>query len=75
MGFYTFHCDKCGREFETRCTLADRETGRVVCPDCGGNELSRVFGNISVSVKGEQGCPGAAGGICPHSGGKCPHAG
>ncbi len=77
MPFYTFRCAACGKEFETRCTIEEKEKGLVPCPDCGGTELARVFDGISLSVSAKAksaACPGAAGGVCPHSGGKCPHS-
>jgi putative FmdB family regulatory protein len=52
MPFYTFICNSCGHKFEVRCTIAEKDSGSVVCPGCGANELDRIFEGFSISVKG-----------------------
>ncbi|MDD6261641.1 MAG: zinc ribbon domain-containing protein [Clostridiales bacterium] len=70
MPFYTFTCNSCGKRFEVRCTIAEKDSGSIVCPGCGANELDRVFEGFSVAVKGSS-CPGRDGGSpCP-SAGRC----
>ncbi|MBQ5972813.1 MAG: zinc ribbon domain-containing protein [Oscillospiraceae bacterium] len=73
MPFYTFVCNSCGKQFEVRCSVAEKDSGSVVCPGCGANELDRVFQGFSVAVKSpspscgqESACPRAAacGGCC-----------
>jgi putative FmdB family regulatory protein len=73
MPFYTFVCNSCGEKFEVRCSIAEKDSGSIVCPGCGANELDRIFEGFSVSVKGG-GCESGAN--CPareHTG-ECPHA-
>ena len=35
MPFYTFVCNSCGKQFEVRCSVAEKDSGSVVCPGCG----------------------------------------
>lgn len=69
MPFYTFVCNSCGKKFEVNCTIAEKDSGQVVCPGCGANELDRVFEGFTVSVKGKASC--ASSGSCPHASGSC----
>ncbi len=73
MPFYTFQCNSCGEKFEVRCSIAEKDSGSVVCPGCGANELDRIFEGFSVAMKGNS-CAGAA--ECPsaHKCGGCCHA-
>ena len=76
MPFYTFQCNACGEQFEVNCTIAEKDSGSIVCPKCGANGLDRVFAGFSVAVKGNSSCRGAASG-CPaqhQCGGCCCHA-
>ena len=68
MPFYTFRCNACGERFEVRCTIAEKDSGSVVCPGCGANELDRIFQGFSVATKNSGGCANADN--CP-SGGCC----
>ncbi|MBQ8898832.1 MAG: zinc ribbon domain-containing protein [Clostridia bacterium] len=65
MPFYTFTCNSCGKTFEVRCSIAEKDSGAVVCPGCGANELDRIFEGFAVAVKGS-GCK-SAGASCPHA--------
>ncbi|HHX73060.1 MAG TPA: zinc ribbon domain-containing protein [Clostridiales bacterium] len=73
MPFYTFVCNSCGKKFEVRCTIAEKDSGSVVCPGCGANELDRIFEGFSV-IMGNSGCeskcPAKTGG-CPSQSGGC----
>ncbi|MBR4942383.1 MAG: zinc ribbon domain-containing protein [Clostridia bacterium] len=67
MPFYTFTCNSCGKKFEVRCSIAEKDSGSVVCPGCGANELDRVFEGFAVAVKGA-GCPSnSQGAACPNA--------
>lgn len=67
MPFYTFTCNSCGKRFEVRCTIAEKDSGSIVCPGCGANELDRVFEGFAVAVKGS-GCPDKSpASACPHA--------
>ena len=35
MPFYTFQCNACGEQFEVNCTIAEKDSGSIVCPKCG----------------------------------------
>lgn len=78
MPFYTLSCTKCGHVFEGNFSISDRENKRILCPSCRSNELTRCYDAMHLQVGRPQAepapCPGAAGGVCPHSGGRCPHA-
>jgi len=70
MPFYTFKCNSCGRVFEVRCTIKEKENNTVVCPGCGACELDRIFEGFTVSVKGQALCGSTT--ACPaESGGGC----
>ena len=75
MPFYTFRCNSCNEKFEIMCSMAEKDSGSVVCPHCGANELDRIFEGVSVDVKNAGSCPAAGGGGgCCCNGGSCPHA-
>lgn len=72
MPFYTFQCNACGEQFEVKCSIAEKDSGSIVCPKCGANELDRVFAGFSIAVKGAacsaEGCPAqhTCNGCCCH---------
>ena len=47
MPFYDFRCD-CGNEFNVMARMSELENKDIECPDCGSNELQRVYGNVNV---------------------------
>ena len=49
MPFYDFRC-ACGNEFNVMARMRELEERTIECPECGSNELSRVYGSINVSV-------------------------
>ena len=75
MPFYTFVCNSCGQKFEVRCTIAEKDSGSIVCPGCGANELDRIFEGFSISVR-NGGCGAKDAGSCPRASqcgsGNCP---
>ncbi len=65
MPFYTFSCNSCGERFEVRCSIEEKDSGSIVCPGCGANELDRIFEGFTVAVKGS-GCPSTKA-ACPNA--------
>lgn len=47
MPWYDFRCDDCDRTFEVRRSMSDNDDADPpACPDCGGRETRRLFGNV-----------------------------
>ncbi len=78
MPLYEYRCENCGRKFELRRSISDRDAG-LVCPECASVEISRVlpqfaaFGSADSSGEsarslGASGCAGCAGGSCASCG-------
>ena len=70
MPFYDFRCE-CGNEFNIMARMSELENKTIECPDCGSNDLQRVYGNINLvsSLKSkEPQCPNAhiCGANCVH---------
>ena len=70
MPFYDFQCE-CGNEFNVMARMSELENKTIECPDCGSNELHRVYGSINVISsmnKREFECPNASlcGAHCRH---------
>ena len=70
MPFYDFRCE-CGNEFNIMARMSELENKTIECPDCGSNDLQRVYGSINVissaSRKAAE-CPNAhiCGAHCVH---------
>ena len=47
MPFYDFRCG-CGNEFNIMARMSELENKTIECPDCGSNDLHRVYGNVNV---------------------------
>jgi putative FmdB family regulatory protein len=43
MPTYEFRCLDCHETFEKPVRMADRETARPVCPECGSDRVEQVF--------------------------------
>ena len=73
MPFYQLKCNACGKTFEARASIAERNEKKIPCPECGGFDHATVYGKgPAVHVRGESG-----GNACPHAescGCCCPHA-
>lgn len=72
MSFYDLKCNKCGKEFNVMASMNERESKKIICPECGSNELDRIYGNINVIQSRKSSdtpfCPNAhkCGGCCGH---------
>jgi len=51
MPIYEFRCDACGEVFELLAITAKDEKG-AACPQCGGEELTRVLSACASVVEG-----------------------
>lgn len=61
MPFYDFQCE-CGNEFNVMARMSELENKTIECPDCGSNDLRRIYGAINVipsMSKREPQCPNA----------------
>ena len=69
---YEYECDDCGRVFEIRATIAEKERGlRVECPQCGSTKATQVFTAVNVITRSASGS-GAPPPFCgPRSGAGC----
>lgn len=50
MPIYEFRCEGCGQVFE-HLALTKKEEKRACCPECGGEDLSRVMSACSSVVE------------------------
>ncbi len=41
MPQYNYFCQACQKEFSKTLTLAEREKGRIVCPNCGSKNVEQ----------------------------------
>lgn len=48
MPFYDLKCSKCGNEFNQMASMSDREGKKILCPQCGSNELEAVFKSVNI---------------------------
>jgi len=72
MPFYDLVCKKCGKEFNQKASISERESKSIECPECGSNELDPVFKNVNIiksRTSSAPQCPNinACGGCCPHN--------
>ncbi len=68
---YAFVCQGCGKSFDLRATMAERERGiETLCPHCGSKDTKQDFRGIGMIFgAGGRGSPpicgpGAGGGCC-----------
>ena len=50
MPTYQYACSGCGHQFETVQSFSDDSL--TTCPDCGQDQLRKVFGSVGVVFKG-----------------------
>ncbi|HQI19989.1 MAG TPA: hypothetical protein PLW55_11640, partial [Leptospiraceae bacterium] len=49
MAMFTFECQDCGQVFDSKMSLADRETGKsAVCEKCNSTRTLQVFKPLAV---------------------------
>lgn len=46
MPWYDFQCEDCEHVFEEQLSINEDRSG-LICPQCGGENIKRVFLNIS----------------------------
>lgn len=71
MPYYDLRCVKCGKEFNSKASIADRTEGRIPCPACGAYDMETVFKAAPAYIKSREAseCPNSH--IC---GAGCRHA-
>ncbi len=53
MPMYEFVCGKCGRDFEVRQSMAERDQeGNPSCPGCGSRSVSQQLSSVNVAMGG-----------------------
>ena len=68
---YEYECDNCGKLFEIRATIAEKERGlRAKCPTCGSTKVTQVFTAVSVITRSAS-RSGSLPFCGPRSGGGC----
>lgn len=56
MPWYDYRCEECEETFEVRRSMSEDDGDQgPVCPECGGEETSRLFGNVFAGG-GSQAC-------------------
>lgn len=74
MPFYDLRCTACKSEHNISASMKDKSEKRIICPECGSNDLETVFRAPPAVLKGGPApvaaCPNRSG--CGHA---CPHAG
>lgn len=72
MAFYDLHCTECGKDsFDVQASVEDKTEKRILCPECGSNQLEKIYSPVNIHVK--SGAPAE----CPNSrvcGAGCPRA-
>ena len=50
MPTYEYRCKSCGHELEVQQSFSDDPL--ETCPECGADQLRKVYGNVGISFKG-----------------------
>jgi putative FmdB family regulatory protein len=50
MPAYEYRCDACGADFTEFHTMTQHENAKVACPKCKSEQVSRVYGSVSVKT-------------------------
>ena len=66
MPKYDLRCTGCDSEFNIRATMSEKSEKRIICPNCGSNELATVFKTAPAYVRAQAKCPNSGG--CGSSG-------
>lgn len=72
MPIYEFRCESCQSVFE-HLAMTSGELVEMKCPECGGNELSRVMSTCASVVSGSKNAPAPSGPMVENR--SCPNAG
>jgi putative FmdB family regulatory protein len=69
MPFYDLKCKECGKEFNIRASMKEREEKLILCPNCSNNTHEAVFTKVNIiSSRKSSGseCPNikSCGGCC-----------
>lgn len=51
MPTYSYHCDKCGKDFDRSESISEHETATPRCPKCGGRSVSWVPKGMNIITK------------------------
>jgi len=51
MPFYDLHCTGCNKDLNVRATVAEKTEKRIVCPECGSNQMETIFSPVNFHVK------------------------
>jgi putative FmdB family regulatory protein len=69
MPFYVYQCDGCGKVFEVRASIKEKETGlKLACPKCGGHRAHQRLTSAVALRGGPKSSPPNCG---PNSGPGC----
>ena len=50
---YVYACKDCNSQFELQMTLKERESLRVICPNCKSEKVMRIFTPPVVKFRGK----------------------
>jgi len=71
MPFYHLRCVPCDKEFSISASIADKTENRILCPECGAQELETVYKTAPAYIRErkEPSCPNQhiCGAGCHHS--------
>jgi len=74
MPNYDLQCKSCNTQHKIHASMTEKAENRILCPECGSNNMETLFITAPAHVKGQstpmRACPNSHG--CGHS---CPHAG
>ncbi len=73
MPFYDLHCSACKQDFNISASMADKTEKRILCPECGSNQLETIYKPVNIHVKNSAAaCPSShvCGAGCPHAVGR-----
>ena len=63
MPLYEYHCDDCDHRFEVLQRL-EAGTEELLCPECGGESLEKLFSTFAASAEGSAAVGPAPAGGC-----------
>lgn len=68
---YEYRCDRCGKVYDVRATVAEKSRGlKLECPACGSAQATQVYTSMTVLTRSGGG--GVPPGFCgPGSGAGC----